>query len=155
MLISPIFLKYEVTRGRSEGLEPGVGDSFVTLSYQGLDEVLRKTTIASSLKPTLVTTSEMRFRLGLESREEKAFSITVFCGWDDERPLSSYHQATKALASEVPKSQGCEIETSNEQFNDWINRSGPTSKRLSTGLIGLETAMVMDLTNMVVDRKKV
>jgi glycogen debranching enzyme len=104
-------------------LEPRVGDSFVTLSYQGLDEVLRKTTIASGLRPTVVTTSEMRFRLDLESREEKAFSITVSCCWDDERPLSSYHQATKALAREVPKSQGCEIETSNEQFNDWINRS--------------------------------
>jgi glycogen debranching enzyme len=103
--------------------EPGVSDSFVTFSYQGLDNVLRKTTIAPSLKPTVVTTSEMRFSLDLESYEEKAFSVTVFCCWADERPLSSYHKATKALASAAPKSQGCEIETSNEQFNDWMNRS--------------------------------
>ena len=104
-------------------LKPDVDDSSVTLSYQGLDEVLRKTTIASSLKPIVVTSSEMRFRLDLESQEEKAFSITVSCSWNDERPLLSYHEATKALASQVPKSQGCGIETSNEQFNDWINRS--------------------------------
>jgi glycogen debranching enzyme len=104
-------------------LDPNVNNSSVTFSYQGLDQVLRTTQIASSLTPVAVKPSEMRFRLELESQEEKAFAITISCSWNSERPLASYHEAAEALANQAPKSRGCEIETSNEQFNDWINRS--------------------------------
>ena len=102
-------------------LSPGVNDSSLTFAYRGLDKVLRKTVVASSWRPLLVTGSEMRFRIELEPQEEKAFAITVSCSADDERMFSIHRHSAPAPADETPRT--CEIATANAHFNDWINRS--------------------------------
>ncbi len=102
-------------------LSPEINDSSLTFAYRGLDKVLRKTVVASSLRPLLVTGSELRFRIELEPQEEKAFAITVSCSADDERVFSIHRHSASAPADETPRT--CEIATANAHFNDWINRS--------------------------------
>src|SRR3984893_3403830 len=102
-------------------LSPGINDSSLTFAYRGLDKVLRKTIVASSLRPLVVTDSEMRFRIELEPQEEKAFAITVSCAADDERVFSIDRHSAPAPADETPRT--CDIATANAHFNDWINRS--------------------------------
>jgi glycogen debranching enzyme len=102
-------------------LSPGINDSSLTFAYRGLDKVLRKTIVASSLRPLVLTGSEMRFRIELEPQEEKAFAITVSCSADDEHAFSTRRHSAPAPADERPRT--CEIATANAHFNDWINRS--------------------------------
>jgi glycogen debranching enzyme len=102
---------------------PEVVGCSLTFSYRGLDKLLRKTAIASSLNPVAVTDSEMCFRIQLAPQEEKAFTITVSCSVDNGRPFSADHDSAPALATQLSRSTPCEIRTSNGHFNDWINRS--------------------------------
>jgi glycogen debranching enzyme len=102
-------------------LSPEANEFSLTFSYRGLDKVLRKTLIASSLKPGVVSASNMRFRIEVEPQEEKAFTLTVSCLAETERLFSI--NTDHSRRRDVPPVRGCEIQTSNEHFNDWINRS--------------------------------
>jgi glycogen debranching enzyme len=104
-------------------LSPETSDWSLTFSYRGLDKILRKTTIAPSLKPLLVTGSEMDFQIGLEPQEEQVFAITVSCSADGERVFVVRHHFAQTSADAARKRLGCEIGTSNQHFNDWIDRS--------------------------------
>ena len=103
-------------------LSPEANDSSLTFSYLGLDRLLRKTIIASSLKPVAVGAYDMSFLIELEPQEEKLFTVTVSCRADTEQSytINAHYRTTR---SEVPQTRGCEIQTSNQHFNDWINRS--------------------------------
>jgi glycogen debranching enzyme len=104
-------------------LGPEAGDSFLTFSYRGLDKVLRKTVIASSLKQVVAGASEMHFQIELEPKAEKVFTLTVTCLAETERLFAVDTGHSRTLRSEELQSRGCEIQTSNDHFNDWINRS--------------------------------
>jgi glycogen debranching enzyme len=103
-------------------LSPEANDSSLTFSYRGLDKLLRKTIIASSLKPVAVGAYDMSFLIELEPQEEKVFTVTVSCRADTEQSytINAHYRTTR---SEVPQTPGCEIRTSDQHFNDWINRS--------------------------------
>src|ERR1700756_3428717 len=98
-------------------------DSSLTFSYRGLDKVLRKTVLASSLKQVAAGPSEMRFQIELEAKEEKAFTLTATCLADTERLFATDTGHSRTLRSDELQSRECEIQTSNDHFNDWINRS--------------------------------
>jgi glycogen debranching enzyme len=104
-------------------LGPEAGESSLTFSYRGLDKVLRKTAIASNLKQVAARASEMRFQIELEPDEEKVFTLTVTCLAYTERLFAVDTGHSWTLRSDELQSRGCEIQTSNEHFNDWINRS--------------------------------
>ena len=104
-------------------LNPEISNSSLGFSYRGLDNIVRRTGIASSLKPSLITSSEMHFRIELEPQEEQAFAITVSCSADGDRAFPSLRHSTPAPADRASKAQPCEIGSSNAHFNDWINRS--------------------------------
>jgi len=104
-------------------LSPEVNDCSLAFSYPGLDKVLRKTIIASSLRPVVVGSSDMRFRIELEPQEEKVFTLTVSCSADPEPSFAIDTVHSRTMRTQVPQTGGCEIQTSNEHFNDWINRS--------------------------------
>jgi glycogen debranching enzyme len=111
-------------------LSPEIDESSLSFSYQGLDKILRKTTIASSLTPIMVAASEMRFRIELEPQEEKAFTLTVSCSANEA--FSIKRDTAKTSAGEVDGRDRCAIRTSNEKFNDWINRSRADLEMLIT-----------------------
>jgi glycogen debranching enzyme len=102
---------------------PESNHSSLTFSYRGLDKVLRKTVILSSLRQVAAGPAEMRLEIELEPKEAKAFTLTVTCLADTEGLFAIDTGHSRTLRSDELPSHGCEIQTSNDHFNDWINRS--------------------------------
>jgi len=109
------------TRGRV--LEPQLGLSSVTLSYAGLDGLLRTTKLQVNGLNARAAAGEMRIPIALAPRERTAFTITVACtAGENSNPLS-YGDAAAELSSETTLYADCDIRASNEQFDTWLNRS--------------------------------
>ena len=104
-------------------LSPEANDCSLAFSYRGLDKVLRKTIVASDLRPVAVGPSDMTFLVELSPQEEKMFTVTVSCLADPEPSFAINAEPSRTRRSQAPRTGGCEIQTSNEHFNDWINRS--------------------------------
>jgi len=101
-------------------------DKCVVLEYVGLDGVTRATYVRTDLVPSEFTTNSFLFKLALEPKEEKTFDIEIACAVNDHVPesmafIAAQDQAGGAL--EKAKERFCTIDTGNEQFNDWLNRS--------------------------------
>src|ERR1700722_12078398 len=103
-------------------LIPEVNSSSLVLSYRCVDKIRRKTAVRSSLQPTAIGPSEMRFRVELEPQQEKAFTITVACSAVGEQSFPVNRRAVHTFTSQTRVNAGGEIGTSNAHFNDWINR---------------------------------
>jgi len=110
---------------------PRAGGNQVVLVYQGLDSLRRETTLHFDPAPASVEENEALFMVELGPRARRRIECRVSCSLAEEapdlpkrRPLQT--EAARKLASsdlhEI-RAAGCRIETSNEQFNDWINRS--------------------------------
>jgi len=108
-------------RGRL--LEPRLGQSSVTLFYQGLDGVLRQTKIEVSGVPANVAVDQIRIPLALTPGERIAFTITVFFTSEEGTKTLTYREAAEERSKETTPYADCELSTSNEQFNAWLNRS--------------------------------
>ncbi|MEW6325096.1 MAG: amylo-alpha-1,6-glucosidase, partial [Nitrospirota bacterium] len=111
-------------RGRrlQSRLEPGA----VVMAYRGLDDVVRQTRLVFEPAPAELTASMARFMLRLEPQDEAVLYLTMSCPIDAEpaRRVSydrAFEEATTTLKDAVEKN--CHVYTSNEQFNDWLNRS--------------------------------
>jgi glycogen debranching enzyme len=111
---------------KGESLKPVLSRDSVTLSYRGLDGVVRWTRLQFAPPPRNLTDSEAHFELSLQPQEEAAFILTATFQSDDSGgAFLSYERAASlaAAAAQEVRAQTCDIYTSNEQFNDWINRS--------------------------------
>ena len=104
-------------------------DKFVQyLAYEGLDEVVRKTRVTCSLRPESITETGMTFCPVLQPKEEILVYFRIACESTDWRPTVLDYERAFAEAGRALKqahAHDCAIDTSNEQFNDWINRSIP------------------------------
>lgn len=116
-------------RGRL--LEPVVNEEAgcAILEYEGLDGVLRQTRLCFSPRPRRLSASEAHFEARLEPKQKAEFFVSVVC---DTSTCTNGHDGTasfsEAYASlsrslEAARSEDCDSYTSNEQFNDWANRS--------------------------------
>jgi glycogen debranching enzyme len=98
----------------------------VVLGYEGLDGVIRQTRLESSPRPKHISASEMHFEVQLRPQEAEVFFLTITCeSAATTSPRLSYDEAFTKVESALQsaKSQDCVIYTSNEQFNDWLNRA--------------------------------
>jgi glycogen debranching enzyme len=115
-------------RERRGTLHPAdISHDAVTLSYTGLDGDRRCTRLHFAPAPDICAESQASFQLHLEAAQSKDVYLTVSCeSWTD-RP--SLHRAFEHAHGEActamrrHASVECSIHTSNEQFNDWLNRS--------------------------------
>lgn len=111
---------------RGQKLDPVYDKSAITLGYKGLDDVRRETKVIFSPSPTSLDDKVARFDVQLKPQEEQLLHVTASCrtGQTDVRVLSfeEGHERVRR-ASKTLKRQSCHIYTSNEQFNDWVNRS--------------------------------
>lgn len=123
---------------RGELQPPEVRDDGVLLSYLGRDDVLRTTQVAFTPDPDRVTECDAAFRFRLEPQRTTDIHLSVRCadlhGSDavgarrGQRVAGSamtFQQAYPRARERVVEGERrfCHIYTSNEQFNDWINRS--------------------------------
>jgi len=111
---------------RGEFQEPGVGRAEVLFSYRGLDDAVRRTRLSFSPEPASLSASEASFSLELNPGEPATLYFTVSCECGDCDPSHAAYSVAFAqagkFAGELREGQ-CEIDTSNEQFNVWLNRS--------------------------------
>lgn len=111
---------------RGDRLEPVIGVDSVVLGYKGLDGIVRKTGIHISPPPEEMRPNQAKILVRLEPQQKSSIYITVTCeiGHEETRGLSfesAFQEARKAYQSR--HESACMVETSNEQFNDWLNRS--------------------------------
>ncbi len=111
-------------RGRT--LEPAVADSAVTLSYEGLDRVVRRTRLAFTPRPDSLSDSKALFQLSLAPQQEATVEMEVACERGETRPRPlTYKEARTAAATEVERGlrQTAVVTTSNDQFNALVRRT--------------------------------
>ena len=117
---------------RGQFLDPRIEGSTVTLGYRGLDGLLRETRIESSRTPAALTRDLMRIPIELEPQEQTSFALNVLCRSGQETIAVSVQEAAAKLVTRGAELSDVEIYTSNEQFNDWVNRSAADLKMLVT-----------------------
>lgn len=110
---------------RGTRLPPEVGQSSVVLSYRGLDHILRRTMLAFSPEPEMVSASEVQYTIELGSHDQYDLFVTINC--TEETPAVSLNFGevlkTQLERERALKDEACRITTSNEQFNAWLERS--------------------------------
>ena len=106
---------------------PEVGQNVVTLSYTGLDGDRRSTRFYFAPAPDVSSEKQVSFQLHLEAAQAKDLYVTIGCESRTEPPAvhrafeHAHGEACTALRRHA--SVECSVTTSNEQFNDWLNRS--------------------------------
>ncbi len=105
-----------------------VGRDSVQLVYQGLDGVTRQTLVQACPGPCRMSSAQAIYEARLQPKEEASFFLTVSCDCADRATAppsydQAFFQAEQAL--QAARARACAIDTSNEQFNDWLNRSQP------------------------------
>ena len=112
---------------RGERLPSTVTNEAVVLGYTGLDGKKRMTHVELSGAEVELTDSEIRFEISLQPKAEKNFYLTICCdaSLQEKYNGAGYGDALYGAVCAVQESRSkeCQIITSNEQFNDWLNRS--------------------------------
>lgn len=106
-------------------IEPLVKQNSVKLGYRGLDTVERKTLLSFSPRPSELTENKVTFQVHLKPHQEQNFFFTVSCQVDHQPMIFlPYEKALKGILTSYRHNENqCSIETSNEQFNEWIKGS--------------------------------
>ena len=124
-------------RSRKGTLQPAqLATDSVTLSYFGLDRVLRSTSLFFSPFPDSLTEKSAEFVVKLAPKADSSIFVTVVCGRDTSP--GSPRQFREAFAShnqrcDAPIFDGCKLETSSKRFNMWLTRSGSDLRMLMRG----------------------
>jgi glycogen debranching enzyme len=106
-------------------LKPAIDEDGIVLYYEGLDGVLRTSRFEFSPRPVELGPSGARFKIAVAPKQQRSVYVTVSCNQLADASAPAYETAF-AEASDALKAlaaKDCEIYTSNEQFNDWLNRS--------------------------------
>jgi glycogen debranching enzyme len=118
---------------KGERLPDHVDGDAVILAYKGLDGVFRRTRLEFSPHPTSLTMREALFRIALKPKQETSIYSTVACQRDaNTNGTVSFQAAFRWLKreSEQALSEQCQINTSSESFNTWLNRSSADLRML-------------------------
>ncbi|MEX2230866.1 MAG: glycogen debranching N-terminal domain-containing protein, partial [Cyclobacteriaceae bacterium] len=94
--------------------------------YQGLDDVMRETKILFTPEPQTLDHKTARYEIELIPKQEMELEIEIaFAENNEKTPSVCFEQARHAMNMHMERThQYCAgIRTSNDQFNDWINRS--------------------------------
>jgi glycogen debranching enzyme len=102
------------------------GTASTTLSYRGLDDILRRTRIECSVASCTFRDGHLSVPIHLEPHEELTFFVDTCCEAGGEiRICPGYDAALRQITEERRTSPLADfrIYSANEQFNDWANRS--------------------------------
>jgi glycogen debranching enzyme len=113
---------------RGERHEPRIqNDNTVILSYTGLDGVVRWTRISMPPGVHFLKGSTAQLDIALEPKQDYELFVTIECfvGNQFRQPCTVYMDALQELTSTLSRArlnEAC-IQTSNVQFNAWLDRS--------------------------------
>jgi len=112
---------------RGQLFSPEWHDQELLLSYRGLDNIKRTTSIFFDPRPDQIKGTEVRYWIELKPREEKKILLTVKAEVEGVKKPSGLSILSLRKKSQRDFNQwvrsGCSIFSSNELFNKWINRS--------------------------------
>lgn len=122
---------------RGEHWEPEIKDNSVTLSYRGLDEVVRRSCIRFNRKPDHISAHSCEFDLVLHPKEELVLETVVSCLYDSSpERTDDFDTALKTNANEmrlIGCLEDCCLDSSNAEFNDWLHRSAADVRMMIVG----------------------
>jgi len=131
-----IFEVRGVTRPqRGELLPEVIGHDHVTLSYVGLDKVKRNTRLVCSPEPSEVSESRILIETEVPPRETAKLQLVIECGETLSAQPENFDNALTSVVAEIAEKQRpcCPIRSSNNQFNNWINRSLSDVQMMTVG----------------------
>ncbi|MFZ6012739.1 MAG: glycogen debranching N-terminal domain-containing protein [Bacteroidota bacterium] len=102
------------------------GEDTVMFSYRGLDELMRKTVIAFHPRPNDVKGNIVTYDFHLKPKQEIEIEVNMALLYGDKKTMvKTFDEARTEMNRHMDRvGRYCaEIFTSNEQFNDWVNRS--------------------------------
>jgi glycogen debranching enzyme len=117
----------EKRKRRGEKLPQEIGRSSVALAYEGLDLIRRTTRVVCSAPSCEPHEGGITVPLKIEAHGEASFTVNVVCEREGNSQIafSSYSESLQAM--DHKRSNGpladVDIQTSNEQFNNWLRRS--------------------------------
>ena len=113
-----------VRERRGDRLPPQITHDAIVLSYRGLDDVIRHTTVQCSPDPVAISENGVRFEKRLKPSSKATVLLRISCVSDHPTVMNfdmSFRRAESAARSS--RDNSCSISTSNHRFNDWIHRS--------------------------------
>ena len=106
---------------------PEIKEAYAAMSYTGLDNRLRMTTLRFDPAPTLLTDGLAVYTMDLGPRESRSIFIEIDCRLDSPttQPQRAYFVSFRDALRELRalSSRAARIETSNEIFNEAARRS--------------------------------
>lgn len=112
---------------RGSRLKDEISADSTALVYQGLDGVVRRTTVAFSPGPEKLTAFGATFKRVVAPKQQEIFSFTFSfqsgyqSGPSRVSPATALHKAEQLLDS--CRTEECQVYTSNNEFNGWLKRS--------------------------------
>ena len=114
-------------RRKERGIKrpPVVKESRVRFTYEGRDAMTRYTTLYFNPMPDRITAGSAQYLLTLKPDEERHIYITIAVGYEKGKTIVEYDSAFQYLKEGIErvKSNMVSITTSNEQFNEFLDRS--------------------------------
>ncbi len=120
---------------RGRRLDSTVREGTVTLAYEGLDHVLRRTLLSFTPRPTQLSDRLARFELTLEPQQETSLEMIIACERGEPRSSAPPYKEARAAATrdlEEVHQEACLVRTSNEQFNALLRRTVADLHMLTT-----------------------
>jgi glycogen debranching enzyme len=120
---------------RGHKLDPVIGRSTAVLGYEGLDGRIRRTRLTFSPTPGELTDSMASSQVRLRPRAEQSLDVTV--AFESGRQEPRTHGFAKALERstaelEARRARSAVVETSNQRFNEWLDRSASDLQMMVT-----------------------
>ncbi|MDH5392482.1 MAG: amylo-alpha-1,6-glucosidase [Gammaproteobacteria bacterium] len=131
-----IFQVRGLSRKKSGSLLPVTcKDNVISLGYRGLDNISRHTNIHFNIAPEYCEGHMAKFPVSLQPHQKLDLYINISCEAGEEKPeILSYFEAMQKTDNFIEKydALSADIFSSNEQFNDWVNRSAADLRMLTT-----------------------
>jgi glycogen debranching enzyme len=121
---------------KGERLSDALDGDAAILNYRGLDNITRKTRIAFTPKPRVLTTRQARYEFTLDPKKEQSVFVTVSCERDSVSVATlPYSGAFDTLHKRYTHERlhECQIVTSNKRVNSWLKRSEADLRMLTDG----------------------
>lgn len=103
-----------------------VNEHQVRLSYTGLDDIQRRTHLSFNPQPNALDADSASYTLALEAGQHTEITMTVACRYLNESVATLDFEAVLAQLQSRHAHQAaqvCQIETTNERFNGWLDAS--------------------------------
>ena len=121
-------------QSRGADLPPAVEAATVVLGYHGLDRVVRRTQLAFTPAPALLTESRASYRLLLDPDRDATIEVCAdFAVGEAEPPVLDFDTARARVAAAREARASCaSVRTSSAGLDEWIERSASDLQMMIT-----------------------